>query len=139
LFASRGQFSTHFRVPTQKDPAHAAGSSSKRVEQGEMGNLLLVVVVMRPVVMKASGIGRNDRAGQNRKCKESEQQIAEHLHKEKPLHESSRPIIRAVREYNQLNSYDAISSQELRQAKNRFLVWYTSATIPPSSAALLKE
>jgi hypothetical protein len=124
LLASRGQFSTHFRYPAKKDPAHAAGSSSKRREQGETENLPLVVVVMRPVVMKDSGIGGNDRAGQNRKCKEREQQIAQHLHWQKPLHDSSRPIIRAIREYIQLNSFDSVSSQELRQAKNRFLVWY---------------
>ena len=41
-------------------------------------------MVVMPSVMGSSGVRGNDRAGQNRKCNENKQQIAE-LHVREPL------------------------------------------------------
>ena len=41
---------------------------------------------MRPVVMDACGAGGNNRTGQDRKRKESEQEIAQQFHKARLLH-----------------------------------------------------
>jgi hypothetical protein len=51
----------------------------------ERGSLLLMVMV-RSVVMNGCGTGGNNRTGQDRKCKESEQEIAQQFHKARLLH-----------------------------------------------------